>query len=272
MSAARLSVVWTLALAVTLASAVWQRRTGPSYPARGAVTLGGERIEYRLARSHVTGSDQPVRVAAGGTETTGEVLWRHFPGTEPFAELAMRREGGELVAALPSQPPAGKLEYRVRLRAGAEEVLLPPEPAVTRFRGAVPAAVLVPHIGAMFLGMLFSNAAGLSAVLARPRAARQGSVALALLAVGGLLLGPVVQKYAFGAFWTGFPYGTDLTDNKTALAVLAWGVAVVAATRGRWARAAIVAAALVTLVVFAVPHSLFGSELRREPASAGPAG
>jgi len=109
-------------------------------------------------------------------------------------------------------------------------------------------------------------------VLARPRAARQGSVALALLAVGGLLLGPVVQKYAFGAFWTGFPYGTDLTDNKTALAVLAWGVAVVAAARGRWARAAIVAAALVTLVVFAVPHSLFGSELRREPASAGPAG
>jgi hypothetical protein len=261
-----------LALLVTLASAAWQRRTGPSYPVRGTATLGGERIEYRLSRSHVTGSDLPVRVAVGGTEASGEVLWRHFRSPEPFAELPMRQEGGELVAALPSQPPAGKLEYRVRLRAGAGEVLVPLEPAVMRFRGAVPGAVLVPHIAAMFLGMLFSNAAGLSAALARPQAARQGRMALALLAVGGLLLGPIVQKHAFGAYWTGFPFGYDLTDNKTALAVLAWAAAAWAASRGRGARAAIVAASLVTLLVFAIPHSLFGSELRREPPSSGPAG
>ncbi len=43
-----------------------------------------------------------------------------------------------------------------------------------------------------------------------------------LLVLGGFLLGPIVQKYAFGAFWTGWPFGEDLTDNKTAVAVLAW--------------------------------------------------
>ena len=94
------------------------------------------------------------------------------------------------------------------------------------------------------------------------------------MAVGGLALGPAVQKYAFDAWWTGFPNGTDLTDNKTAIALVAWALALWAARGGRGARGALAAAALVTLVVFAIPHSLFGSELRWQegPAAAAPVG
>ena len=99
---------------------------------------------------------------------------------------------------------------------------------MARFKGAVPAHVLVPHIAAMFFGMLFANAAALSALARREQARRQAWVAFLLLAVGGLLLGPAVQKYAFGAWWTGWPFGHDLTDNKTAIAVIAWGLALVA--------------------------------------------
>jgi hypothetical protein len=77
------------------------------------------------------------------------------------------------------------------------------------------------------------------------------------------LFGPAVQKYSFGEWWTGWPYGTDLTDNKTVLAWLAWAVAWVAHRRaprsaGWW----VVAAAVITLAVFAIPHSVFGTELR----------
>jgi hypothetical protein len=122
--------------------------------------------------------------------------------------------------------------------------------------------VLIPHIAAMFFGMLFSNAAALSALARREQARRQAWVAFALLAVGGLLLGPAVQKYAFDAWWTGWPFGHDLTDNKTAVAVAAWGIALLRARGGRSARVAIVAAALVTMAVFIVPHSMFGSELK----------
>ncbi|MCK7537691.1 MAG: hypothetical protein MZV63_45435 [Marinilabiliales bacterium] len=43
----------------------------------------------------------------------------------------------------------------------------------------------------------------------------------------GMILGPVVQKYAFGDLWTGIPFGWDLTDNKTLIAVFAWILAVV---------------------------------------------
>ena len=78
--------------------------------------------------------------------------------------------------------------------------------------------------------------------------------------LGGFVLGPLMQKFAFGVAWSGFPFGTDLTDNKTLIAFLAWIVALVAGRRGRPARPFVIAASLVTLLVFLIPHSLLGSE------------
>jgi len=266
MTRSRVALLWLAAILLTVGSAAWQRRSGPTYPVRGTVVLADESIVYRLLRSQNTGEALPVRLRASA-EVSGEVDWRRYPADEPWQTVALARSGEELVAALPSQPPAGKLEYRVRLRRGASTIELPTAStasspgAVARFKGAVPAYALAPHIAAMFFGMLFANAAALSALAKREQARRQAWVAFALLLVGGLLLGPVVQKFAFDAWWTGWPFGHDLTDNKTAVAVAAWGIALVRARGGRPARLAMVLAALVTLAVFVIPHSLFGSEL-----------
>jgi len=274
MKRSRIAFLWIAAVLVTVGSAAWQRRTGPTYPVRGSAALAGETIAFRLLRSQNTGEALPVRIPAS-SEVTGAVVWRRYPSDESWQMLPLTRAGEELVAALPSQPAAGKLEYSVRLRKGEAALDLPPaapaarpriaEPAasaVARFKGAVPAYVLGPHIAAMFLGMLFANAAAFSALAKREQARRQAWVAFVLLAVGGLLLGPAVQKFAFDAWWTGWPFGHDLTDNKTAVAVAAWGIALVRARGGRPARRAIVVAAIVTLAVFVIPHSLLGSELR----------
>ena len=126
----------------------------------------------------------------------------------------------------------------MRLAHGGEEALFPERPAITRFKGAVSAAILSPHIAAMFTGMLVANAAGLLALRGEKRLFRISLVVIALLSIGGLFLGPLVQKAAFGAYWTGWPFGSDLTDNKTAVAVLAW---VVAAFRSRGERDARIA-------------------------------
>lgn len=260
------AVRWTLALLVTLASAVWQRRSGPTYPVRGRVTLAGADVPLRLTRTHGGPGDQPVRVAAPDATVTGIVAWRRTPTREAWTFLPMAREGSDLVAALPHQPPAGKLEYQVRLAKGAETAVFPERPAVTRFKGDVPAAALVPHVLCMFLGMLTSTAAGLAAV----SGARTRALALAtfgLIALGGFVLGPIVQKAAFGAYWTGVPFGWDLTDNKTLLAGLFWGAALLTLRRSdgtKAARAAVALAALATLLVFAIPHSTWGSEIRWE--------
>lgn len=260
MSSARVALLWLLALLITVGTAAWQRRTGPTYPVRGTVTLGGEEIRYKLLRSQNTGETLPVRVRAA-PEVTGEITWRRYPSDHPWQSLPMTRQGEELAADLATLPPAGKLEYRVKLSRGEASAEIPAAPAVARFKGAVPAGVLVPHIACMFLGMLFSNVAALSALARRERARKQTWVAFVLLVVGGLALGPVVQKFAFDAYWTGWPFGTDLTDNKTAVAVAAWAFALWRCRGGRLARGAVVAAALVTIVVFSIPHSMFGSEL-----------
>jgi hypothetical protein len=69
-----------------------------------------------------------------------------------------------------------------------------------------------------------------------------------------------VQKFAFGDLWTGVPFGWDLTDNKTLIAVLFWLIAVIM-NRKKERPVYMVLAAVVLLVVFSIPHSLFGSEL-----------
>lgn len=253
--------LWLLALLLTLSSAIWQRLTGPTHPARGTVTLAGAEIRLRLLRSHGGEGDQPVVVKGTDPQVTGSVAWRRYPTKDPFVLLPMVREGDALKAVLPHQPPAGKLEYQVRLTRGSETALFPERPAITRFKGAVPPVVLVPHIIAMFTGMLVANAAGLLALRGEKKLLRISLVVIALLSIGGLFLGPLVQKAAFGAYWTGWPFGTDLTDNKTAVAVLAWAVAAFLSRGGREARLAVGVAALVTLAVFLVPHSAWGSQV-----------
>lgn len=84
-----------------------------------------------------------------------------------------------------------------------------------------------------------------------------------------MILGPLVQKYAFGAYWTGWPVGTDLTDNKTLIALIGWLAAALALRTvprpGVW----IVLAAVLMLGVFMIPHSLRGSERLASAATTG---
>ena len=83
---------------------------------------------------------------------------------------------------------------------------------------------------------------------------------LVFLILGGFIMGPVVQKFSFGQYWTGWPLGDDLTDNKTLFALIAFVVAWFFRSKsyGRWLA---ILAAVVMLVVYLIPHSMNGSEL-----------
>ncbi len=257
-------VQWTLAVVITLIAAIYQRRTGPTYPARGSVELGGQEIKLKLLRTHSITGRQPVTVVAADTAVTGTVEWRRFPTDDPWIGEQMWREGDVLTTGLPPPPEplmpmAGKLEYRVTLTRGAEAVSFPELPAVTRFKGDVPMWVLIPHVLCMFFGMLFAMRA-LFAAVGGGDSRRWAFVTTALLLFGGFVLGPMVQKYAFDAYWTGVPFGYDLTDNKTLIAGVAWILAAWRLRGGREAKVAIVVATVVTMVVFAIPHSMWGSQ------------
>ena len=63
----------------------------------------------------------------------------------------------------------------------------------------------------------------------------------------------------FGAFWTGWPLGEDLTDNKTLFAFLFWAAAIYF-NRKCSRRYLYAIAAIVMLLVYSIPHSTAGSE------------
>ncbi|MBU0743445.1 hypothetical protein KKG45_06065 [bacterium] len=255
-------MLWTAALLLTLVSAVYQRVTGPTYEVRVDAEFAGGGVRGELLRSHDVGSDLPVGLEVDTPAVTGRILWRRLGAGDGWITAPMAREGDRLVAHLPAQPAAGKLEYSVVLARDDETLVVSGERAVVaRFKGDVPRLVLAPHILFMFLAMLWSTRTGLEAVVDGPRRGRMSLTTLGLLVVGGLILGPIVQKYAFGAYWTGWPLGEDLTDNKLAAAVLAWVWASWRRGDGRWPRAVAIVAALVVLGVFLIPHSLHGSTL-----------
>lgn len=251
-------VLWGLAVVITLASAIYQRMTGPSYPARGTTKVGGVDVKYRLIRTHPRG-DAEVSVEAA-PPITGTMAWKRHKTADRWTYVHMQRRGGQLAASLPEQPPAGKLEYRVILQKDGERVTLHGSPVIIRFRGDVPIWILHPHILAMFLGLLLSARAGLELLRPSPSTSYIWPT-FVLLTAGGMILGPIVQKYAFGAYWTGWPLGTDLTDNKTAVAWLLWALAA-------WRKSPkwVAFAAIATFAVYLIPHSMFGSELKYEQA------
>ncbi|MDZ7392655.1 MAG: hypothetical protein ONB25_07170 [candidate division KSB1 bacterium] len=252
---------WLLAVLLTVPFLAFQRRTGPTYPVRGKVELGGASVSYRLPRSASVGADAVVRISVPDTSICGSLSYRRYKSLDAWAETALRREGEFLVGELPEQPPAGKVMYTVTLRKESQTVTLPMQPVVLRFKGKVPVAVLVPHVLFITLAMLFSTRAGVEALARAGQPRRFMLWTIGLFLVGGFILGPVVQKLAFGAFWTGFPFGHDLTDNKTLVAMLGWVAAWKATAGGRKRRGWVIGAALLMVVVYLIPHSLLGSEI-----------
>lgn len=254
--------LWLIAIIIFLLSAVYQRLTGPTHPISGSVELQAESISYRFDRTHGGPTDYQVKIEVENPEIVGTLSYKRFKTDDPWTDLPLRRDGERLVGELPHQPPAGKLQYRVRLQAGDQQVTIPEEePVIIRFKGGVPQPVLYAHVIFISLAMLLSNRAGLEALTRRGDPRKFVFWTIVTLLLGGLVLGPIVQKYAFGAFWTGWPWGHDLTDNKTAVAFVFWLMAFVAGRKGRRARGWVLTAALVTLAVYLIPHSVLGSEL-----------
>uniref|UniRef100_A0A832I0Y4 Uncharacterized protein n=1 Tax=Eiseniibacteriota bacterium TaxID=2212470 RepID=A0A832I0Y4_UNCEI len=253
--------LWIIAAVITLAAAAYQRRTGPTHPAEGTVTLGGRTIAYRFERAHPGAGDHRVAVRAPDAAVRGSMEFMLL-GDGEWTSVPMRREGEWLVAELPHQPPLGKIAYQVTLAREGETATLPAAgPAVIRFRGDVPPWLLVPHILFMFGAMLFSTRAGLEAFRARPALRGITDTALVALFIGGVVLGAIVLKHAFGLWWTGFPFGDDPTDNKTTIALLGWIAAAWAVRRVANPKPWVIGAAVLMLAVFSIPHSVSVADL-----------
>jgi len=254
---------WLLAFIITLTSAIYQRMTGPTYPVSGKVEVGGKEISYKLKRSDESVKNHIVQISVPDSTILGYIEWKRFKTNDAWTRTNMIYNKGILTAELPVQPPAGKLQYKVYLQDSQSNPATPlnNEPVIIRFKGVVPLVVLIFHVIIIFSAMLFSARTGIEAFSPQPNFTGLTYWTVVLLFAGGLILGPIVQKFAFDAFWTGWPFGHDLTYNKTAVALLSWIAAAISLKKSAHPKRWILAAALITLVVFLIPHSVLGSEL-----------
>ena len=251
-------IFWFLAISITLGSAYYQRKTGPTYPKKIKLELSDEILDFKLPRSNVSEENCFIEIPVINKKISGKIFFKRFPTNENFNTVELTNKDGKLTGYLPKQDPAGKLEYFILFNDNNTEVTT--EHVVIRFKGTVPAWALIPHILFMFIAMLISNLAGLFAIGKIDKHVFYAKLAFALLILGGLLFGPIVQYYAFGQAWTGIPFGWDLTDNKTLIAVIFWFIAVLGNRKNPKYRNTIIAA-FILFLIYIIPHSLFGSEL-----------
>ncbi|MCK3683187.1 hypothetical protein [Maribellus sp. YY47] len=255
---------WLIAVVITLTAMVYQRTTGPTYPLRDKININNNEYNLQLTRSHGGESDCKISLPINDAEVTGTMFFKLYPTKNSWTEQELTREGEHLVATLPHLPPAGKYEYKITLTTNDQSFPLNGGmPVIIRFKGDVPAGILIPHIFLMFFAMLLGNLAGIMAIFSHKQVKFYTTVTLIALFIGGLILGPLVQLYAFCEAWAGVPFAWDLTDNKTLVAFLFWLLAF-AMNRNKVRPGYTVLAALVMLLVYSIPHSMYGSELDPE--------
>lgn len=268
---------WAAAAALTLVCFAFQNRTGPTYPLEGKLGTARGEVSYKFLRSEEIGTGLQIMlrepVPAG---VAAKVRHRRYKSNDGWSETPMaagtfrfsRRGAAEEVrgigATLPSLPErAGKYEYLVLVDDGTGfRSVTGDRPVYARYKAPVPRTVLLVHILLVFLSMTLAIRTGLQAITGGELRGLLWATIGSLL-LGAFVLGPIVQEYAFGVYWSGWPFGYDWTDNKVLVELAAWlgaaGVASLSRSR-RAARAAVLVATAVTLAVYFIPHSIFGSE------------
>lgn len=271
-------IFWLLAFVITISAAIYQRATGPTYPKKMEISVNNVEYKLKLVRSLGLDEDPTVKLNINDAAISAKIYYRRYLTNDEFNTVdfkfkskpidsfimnkifGMTKDEG-FFAEVPQQPAAGKIEYYFEISDQlGTKTYLKETPVVIRFKGGVPGFILLPHILFMFIAMLFSNLSGLLAVFKVPSYRKYTIWTFVCLMVGGMILGPVVQLYAFGDLWTGIPFGWDLTDNKTLIAFLFWVLAVAM----NWKKnrpVYTVIAAVVLLLIYSIPHSMFGSQL-----------
>ena len=272
---------WLLAIVITIVAVIYQRKTGPTYDKKLSVNVNDTRYEVKLVRSIEIGSNTEVKLAIDDKTIAARLFYKQFMSDDPYQSVDFEykekpvdsylmnkvfkiTEDKGWFAPVPEQPAAGKIQYYFEVTdSKGTKMYMNKTPVVIRFKGAVPSSVLAPHIFFMFFAMLLGNLAGIMAIFKHQRYKFYTTITLITLLIGGMILGPIVQLYAFGEAWAGVPFAWDLTDNKTLVAFIFWILAV-AMNRKKERPVFTIVASIVMLIIYSIPHSMYGSQLDPE--------
>lgn len=253
------NIIWFLSFTITIFIAIYQRITGPTYPVKGKIDINGKNVRYYLPRSCTIKKDDCIaRIYIPGLD--GYLLYKRYNVNEDFKKVNILTDRGFSYFRLNSDfPKAAKIEYEVYIRNGDGYFKLNPGRIILRFKGDVSSILLFFHIAFMFLFMLFSTYIFLELNI-NQNLNRKIFYLNYFFMVAGVLSGTIVQFYAFDKFWSGFPVGNDLTDNKSLVMFILWTLTMFSVLRSKDSRKLLNFSFIMTMLVYLIPHSLFGSE------------
>ncbi len=241
---------------------------------------GGMRIEHTTVFEQV-GPGRPLlelRIApSDGVEA--RVVFRVDGAAEVLSAEMSGPDEGRWFFRLPDMGKGHRIQYAFEIdRGGSQPERLPEAESdyfPLKYKGEVSALVLVLHIIFMFAGFFFMTESFIGAfgVLAgrddKRFAVLMTRWTLITMFIGGWPLGFILNRQRFGPVWEGFPFGYDITDNKTQIMFVFWILASLVswksivgreeepdAVRAKGFAAAVITSYVVSLAVFLIPHSL----------------
>ena len=269
------TLLWLLAAVITIGCFTYQDKTGPTYPLEGTFETDLGPVEYKFLRSETIGTDLKIMLLDPVPDgVSGYVEYRRYKSDDEWSTMEMEpgsfsfsRRGREdfvegVGAELPSLAErAGKYEFFVYIDDGVgDPISVTGEKAIfARYKAEVPMLALFIHILLVFVSMTLAIRTVFEALVDGKFKPYIWATIISLL-LGAFVLGPVVQWYAFGVWWSGIPFGYDWTDNKVLLELVFWIFAAFQNRGDKVNRRSVYLAGIITLIVYFIPHSIFGSE------------
>ena len=271
--------IWILSVLLAAAAMIYQRSTGPTYEYKGKLEHASGDYKYKLLRSQETTAQAIIEMPyVDGPSYNATLHYKRYQTEDPISTQEFQLDNNkQFVAKLPVQPAAGKMEYYITGNIDGKDFAIPDkgeDNIVLRYKDPVSDWILVPHVTMMIIVIIFGIRAGLSALVDHGSMRKWVIVAFSAMTLGGMILGPLVQKSAFGEYWTGFPFGGDFTDNKMLIMWVVWALALAIIgfkpkKKETVSRAAVLSAAVVMTVVYLIPHSMGGSTLDYDKVDQG---
>lgn len=251
----------TLSICLCVFLALFQRITGPTYPVKGKIKIDDFDITYKFPRSCDISQDKCVVKIFSQKDLGFYLMYRRHKVEEDFKRINFENTDGYFFAVLDDDyKPASKIEYDVYYQLKDKILKINNKTVVLRFKNKVSVLIIVLHIILMFLFLTITFYLSFSILFEKSYSNVLFWINYISLFVGGFILGPLLQKQAFGVWWSGFPFGYDMTDNKTLMIFIFWSYSAYKLIKKEDIKNYILISSLFTVVSYLIPHSLLGSE------------
>lgn len=279
---------WRILLAVffTLLLLILTRMTTAVRSVDKVVEKQGIRIEHTTVPKQVGGEIPVISAKVEGSSDVRLVYKIGKDGAYQSIRMSPRSDEGEVfTASIPLHPKGMKAWYYLEAvdqrGEGEVRVTLPErrsgevKPIRHKFEGVVPAYIVIPHVLSIFAAFFFATLTLFSAIdlkkgeTSLPRSVRLCGVTLLFLFIGFFPFGWAMNYYAFGVLWEAFPFGKDVTDNKSQIMFLFWVVTLLTVKGTLWGKGEhknpvsaekystlVIVSFIATIVILAIPHSL----------------